>query len=323
MTNIHVFKMQFPHGLHIAEQGFAEESTASLVRSDTLMSAICSIVSMVYSPENIPLVLDGVRLSSSTPYIGKRIFFYKPLNATVPPDYVHGTELKKFKRVRYVEQSLFEKILQGHTPDYSALSYCQDCVGEQSFDQEKYSSAFEIPRVVIDRITNATNLFNFGEVHFADNAGLCILAEFASIKAEKVFRTALRVLADHGIGADRANGKGLFTLTEESMSLALPDNPTGALLCGLLSPLESDLALCNIAHPKTGYDIVTRSGWVSGTPHRRQKQRMFAEGSVIATHTAQEKPQGSNHVVLDRAKNMLGFDVYRYGRGLCLPIVLS
>ncbi len=80
MMRLQCYYLRFPHGLHVAAEGFGEESVSQTIASDTLFSAVCVAVSRLYGAEGVQHLLEegAVVLSSTFPFVGDERFFSTP-----------------------------------------------------------------------------------------------------------------------------------------------------------------------------------------------------------------------------------------------------
>lgn len=317
------YKLTFTSPLHISAGGFAAESTEVTIHSDTLFSAICSAMQTLYGEAVVSEFLTkNVLISSCFPYLDKEYYFPRPL---VPNKIKEKSEhepikkkldaslFKKQKKQKYLNKADFQSALEG-TFDVATFA--------QKFENQEpptFCKTQELPRVTIDRITNASSIFNFAQVTFDEGAGLYFMADFSGdIETKKRFAASLRFLGDEGIGADNTVGKGFFEVAEDSIDLQVPTDAKHYLLTSLYSPNEQELK--NIKPEECYYDYTTRNGWTSAGDmnKRRLSLRMLVAGSVLNI-----KAVGENKTVLHKEKISTNFDVVRYGKTIALPIKIN
>ncbi|MGB9665689.1 MAG: type III-A CRISPR-associated RAMP protein Csm4, partial [Ignavibacteria bacterium] len=296
--------------------------------SDTLFSAIVSASKKFYGNEIAEKFLQpgAVILSSAFPFYKNELFFPKPLHF-FPENLKEYEMIKTFKKAKFVSKDLLVKILNGETieEEYYSKDYILDSCWrinknvKNEDEEDKIFKVQEVPHIVMDRITNQTQIYYKSEVYFNKNAGLYFLAE---IKDEllKTFETVLRFLGDEGIGADRTIGKGFFDVEEiKNFSITNSGVSDYYFLLSLYSPTKEEFD--KIDSRKSFYDFIIRGGWISNNTLNRKNLRMFIEGSVLKLSDKQ-KPTGCIHKVLevkdypDDLKN----DVFRSGQALFLPI---
>ncbi len=333
-------RLKFLSPLHISARGVQFEQVSQIIHSDTLFGALVNAWSLLY-PEDVPAFFTEASngppflLSSAFPYFKDWEFFPRPLSLRLtaetkpekrvasPPDL-----FKKFKRVQFLESRVFfdfikaPEQLQFH-PEHT-LADSKFWLAQPPPDSDYFIlRQEEMPRVVIDRYTNAANQYFVSELHFEDrgkdeHGGLFFLARFLQEQEiwKNKFLAALRLLGDEGLGLDRSSGKGLFEVAKaDPFIIPEPETATRFATLSLFHPTDDEVksALLDAA----SYELVQRSGWVTtpgrATPYRRQTLTMFAEGSVFTGSLAQR--YGDMPLVLKKnpAVKNLRNDVYRYG----------
>lgn len=309
------YKLTFTSPFHISAGGFAAESTEVTIHSDTLFSAICSAMQTLYGEAAVSEFLTkNVLISSCFPYLDEEYYFPRPLVPNKPKEKLEASDFKKQKKQKYLNKADFQSALEG-TFDIATFA--------QKFENQEpptFCKTQELPRVTIDRITNASSIFNFAQVTFDEGAGLYFMVDFSDVDAEtkKRFAASLRFLGDEGIGADNTVGKGFFEVEEDSIDLQVPTDAEHYLLTSLYSPNEQELK--NIKPEECYYDYTTRNGWTSAGDmnKRRLSLRMLVAGSVLNL-----KAVGENKTVLHKKEINTNFDVVRYGKTIALPIKIN
>jgi CRISPR-associated protein (TIGR02710 family) len=147
--------------------------------------------------------------SSAFPFLEQIYFLPRPLDLDMP-----GWELKKAKRLRYIEHGLFckyllngqlEKVdLQGYPTEASAGFLLPLAYAQRRLYQEE-----EIPRVALDSVSSNSNVYYFNQLRFFPNSGLYCLVRRTD-ELWPLLQGCWRVLGDEGLGGDRSSGKGLF-----------------------------------------------------------------------------------------------------------------
>lgn len=148
-------------------------------------------------------------------------------------------------------------------------------------------------------------MFHLSRIWFAENAGLYFLVQFSNPGIQKPFEAALNLLGDSGIGSDRSNGNGFFSIekvTPPVVSIAGENEQAVAL--SLVSPGANDFK--NDWLDGSAYKLISRGGWVGQTGLRKKRLRLFAEGSVFKRPLQGQVPE----ITPDHAPNK----VYRDGR---------
>lgn len=131
---------------------------------------------------------------------------------------------------------------------------------------------------------------------------------------KKPFTQVLRLLGDEGLGLDRTSGKGLFEI-ENASDGTLPGPPAAQrfLTLSLYAPEAEEIDHGLLQH--SGYELVQRSGYVSGLSYRRQSLTMFAEGSVFNGAPFAKPQYGATREVLNPAfaASAIRHPIFRYG----------
>ncbi|MFN3763845.1 MAG: type III-A CRISPR-associated RAMP protein Csm4, partial [Anaerolineae bacterium] len=293
-------------------------------------------------------------LTSAFPFAGSVRFFPMP----VPLDRWFGLETlrkrsKDLKKVRFVSEGLFRRMLDGEPMDgwlfpererdeptrgvaLQGGAFWLTVAETQGLPEgmrvrpnrlyalrrHRVFASEQVPRVTLDRVTSASNIFHAGRVSFSPGCGLWFGVRWrhSGVALQDLFRQALTVLADDGLGGERAVGYGGFTWTEEPGGLALPEPADGGLMW-LLSryhPSAGELPVALTGSP--GYALTAVAGWLrtwNGAAQRRQRLWLVAEGSLV--RAVGPGPWGDLTDVRPRYKNPQGdlpHPVWRYGFAL-------
>ncbi len=166
-----------------------------------------------------------------------------------------------------------------------------------------------VPRVTLDRISNASQIWHFAELHFAQGCGLWFGVQFADPTVRESFEGALRLLGDTGLGGERGAGRGLFEFDAYEWSLPEPDAPTQFLTLAPWCPQPDQLSW--LRKPNSAYSLALKRGWV-GTPSlnslRRREVWMVAEGSLI-----DHEPEFGVGALVEVQPDGAPHPIYRYG----------
>jgi len=173
----------------------------------------------------------------------------------------------------------------------------------------------EVPRVAIDRKTNSSHIYHFGEVSFADNCGLYFLMNLRMKEYEGKVEAAIRLLGDEGIGGDRTYGKGLFKAEFDEIEVNR-ESKNHFVTLSLFYPQEEELSKLKDRY----YELITRGGWIYSTDAqnlRRRTVRMFSEGSVFSAGSNSGLHGGLADV---KPEDFAEHEVYRYGYAFAVPL---
>jgi len=264
-------------------------------------------------------------ISSAFPFKSEIYFFPKPMVRIGKEGEDHPKRGKKLKKVKYVSKNILQKLLLGENLEFDESNTLQSgkfwvAKGELPQDGTVFKEG-EVPRVVIDRASNSSDIFYFSEIVFEKDSGLFFLAKFLKENIQRKFEAVLRLLGDEGFGGDKRLGKGLFTVGKKNgFQILAPEYANGILNLSLYHPTEEEIkaGLLNNAD----YALITRKGWIhslGAMSLRRQSIRMFQEGSVFSCLSKQT--YGDCPIVLKSdTADELSHNIYRYGIGFCLPI---
>ncbi|MDR7400229.1 MAG: type III-A CRISPR-associated RAMP protein Csm4 [Armatimonadota bacterium] len=285
-----------PRGaFHLGERGIGYEETSELVHADTLFGALCSVWALVFGEDAVQqdLLPDGpdwgppFLITSAFPRAGPVRFYPKPV---LPPP---RGDPARWKDVQWISEALFCAWLgAGGIPEFETIH--GGTVALTGAEREKvdphhpsllFWKAVRVPRVTLDAVSNASELWHFGRLHFAPGCGLHFWVELRRL--EDRFWTALRLLGDVGLGGDRSSGHGLF-----SVEFRREDPPWKASDSRFvtLSPVYLTQAQApTLLRDGCAYRLETRTGWIGSTqpsPYRRKAVRLLAEGSVLTGPTS-------------------------------------
>lgn len=336
MATFKGYKLRFRDGLHIDAGGFGMENTTFGIASDTLMSAVCCCVKLLFGDDDVEklLKIDGA-ISSAFPFQDDVLYFPKPLTVNSELEFKPYSDDKRFRKARFltndVSKKQFSDCLKG---ELSKEAFEEN--GINVFPSTKgFMQITERPRIAIDNINLSTNIFPFAELTFKRdrqkkeepneeyekyvglNCGLFFLTDFQDPSVlTSIFEPALHLLGDEGIGADGTIGKGLFEVEPFDYTIDLPDNANAHLLLSLYNPKDTEIN--DLDMDKSIYDLVVRNGWISSGSWetRRRSVRMMREGSVLSFKN-NNKPIGHAPIVVQDT------NIRRWGHAFTLPIKIK
>ncbi len=318
MTEHYLIKLSPRTPFHFGEM-MDMERTEVIIRSDTLFSALCYISDQYLGKENynefiIPFIKSNppFLLSSAFPYIespDKTLFFFpKPL---IFKEFVerYVKNIKVFKKIKFISEALLNAYLTGD--DEFLENQFQDTNGNIKSDNFIQGNTIWLskeerrtipatdqiwkrqrdPRIVINRKTKETSIYHYTRVYFNKTAGLYYLVKILDKNREGNILNDLvkkmRYLGDTGIGGERSLGNGQFEVKLNSLNspftIKFQENGTSSnwiLSLSLTLPKESDVK-SGLLGENTYYQLITRKGWISGTPYLKKAVNMLAEGSVL------------------------------------------
>ena len=326
-------------------------SSERVVHSDTLTAAIFQAWAMLGKTDWIPESeqdSQGFLLSSLFPFHGGRevepaenrpavapiYFLPKPFFRNRPgqQDPIEAGDAKKIKKVKFVDVPHFEAYLHQNALPSAGVSairgaYQSEKLMQMSSEEANFLTADVQTRLVKPRDESEPTPYYIERLYFRYNSGLWCLVQYDSDKMRDRVQTALRYLADSGLGTDRAVGNGLFTPAFDKFTINVPESGQFAVNLSLFCPESHDQLTEVLTDQRTRYDVVKRGGWLS-EPHNTYRKRsvwMFQEGSLLR-YAFQQPGQLGKLVDLqpldENGKAMISHPVWRDGRALLLPVNL-
>lgn len=370
MKNWTLVKLKFGRSpAHFGELGIGIEETSDRVRSDTLFSAWISAYARLFRGEAVTRLLarfldpstPPVRMSSTFIYRqeAKGDIYYLPRPLKFPCNYPAGDGdlafFKTYKKLNYLPLDVWQRWYQGEgftESDRAELIAETGGKSEQSLRQAgtfDYKKAFEIdqvPKIAVDRVTRATNLYHTGFVQFQAEqngsevkslSGLYFLLHFPQVDKGLAnnLQAALHFLGEEGIGGERSSGAGRFELEwlewsklPETWQKVMNFSESSAHHC-LMSLFWDDEPsnLKQLITEEASYEIQERGGWItsseSGRQLRRKMVRMFAEGSVFSGKPKGKLVNVTPKEFITRNGQYIPHPIYRNGISLSLPIKVA
>jgi CRISPR-associated protein Csm4 len=350
MSEWKLIRLQFGRNVaHFGELGIGIEETSERIRSDTLFSAWLSTYARLLGRSEVEQLIE--QFQSSPPFRLSSTFIYQRIDSTivdylprpmkVPSCYPASEDdlglIKTYKKLTYLPLEIWQRWYQGEgfsVRDRAELTTKTTETGTGALTESgefRYREAFEIqklPKIAVDRITRATNLYHTGIVQYRCEqqgnqveslSGLYFLAEFFDPEVIDTFLAVLDFLGGEGIGGERSSGAGQFKvhcseLTPEWQQVINFDSGNYHSLISLFwqSSLTPELL------DRASYELQERGGWITsstsdGRQLRRKAVRMFAEGSVFSTRPIGQLADVTPGEFRDHR-------VYRSGISLSLPI---
>ncbi len=377
MPDLTLYHLDFGSALHLGRRGVGQEETGSHLAADSLFAAL--VTTWVEAGEDVESLLEAFPLSDgeeavevSPPFLLSSAFpragelrFYPPpplsyLN--IKPQSLEKRS-KELKRIRFISESLFERVLAGQPLDDWLPAEGKAQAGDRGFylqgrslwltagEVEKLPFEFrhvkdkqkrwrdrplnalpylkvwqthKVPRVTVDRLRNASNIFHTGRLTFSPGCGLWFGIAWRAEGWQPRVELALDLMADGGLGGERAVGYGHFTWQTKKRP-AWPSPQDGQLFMTLsrYHPRKTEVVK-TLGHEKAAYELVSIGGWLNSPETKAQRRRrlwMVAEGSVL--HAAGNGPWGD---VIDVRPDVQPADkfphpIWRYG--LAWPVALG
>lgn len=259
----YILSLVFKTGYRTAPPSETEESE-DILTSETLHGAISYWLFNMFS-DRAHNIAETLKVSS--------LFFRKDNEYLVPKPLILDTfdadNPKKVKKAGYVALSKLEKILKKGrigTEDEDAFYSTGSILVHQ-----------RIPRNTLDRITNASMLYFVDVVRVRPEFTPVVLLETESEHARDV-EAALRVLGEHGVGADSTYGFGLFDFKlDEAPQVFVKQSGDFYVTLGLFLPSPDEFSKLN-----DGFYRLRRKGGIHKDKMLRKLEiNYIAEGSTF------------------------------------------
>ena len=329
----------FHFGLH----GMGQEKTSPTFSSDSLFAALVARLARSGDAAEVekfcqPFV-DGKApfvLSSTFPMAGKIRFFPPPITARVPSASIRAGSAKSIKRVLFVSEVLYRRLLNGEMlsalGDVTVLQEGKLWISQaeaadlpasmRGLDARLWAEE-QRPRVTLDRASQASTLFFTGQITFAEDCGLWFgvrwLQDDPALK--QMFASLLYDLADAGLGAERSSGLGAAVINQMS-EIELPDPIKRWTSLSRYLPKNSETA--SLVDPDSAYALKSVGGWLASpasSGQRRKTVNLLVEGSVFGNLPSGVPGQMADvRPSYEKDPDPLGHPVYRCGLALAVGL---
>ncbi|MHB2153073.1 type III-A CRISPR-associated RAMP protein Csm4 [Calditrichota bacterium GD2] len=331
-----IYRLTFQTPLRIGEEGVGAEKLTPYVPSDTLWGALVSAhftLGLPFDFEDLPFYV-----TSAFPFYKECLLFPPPVGALDylldAPGESQAGRVKNLKKIKYVDQQLFELLINGRQPDFENLCFYDaqpDVLTLQEITGLKNGPLYRVyerPRVTVDRFTGSGaegQIFYFSQMAFAKGAGLFFLAEFKDDRTRTAFEAALRLLCDEGLGSDRTVGRGFFCFESGEIDLNTPPKSPFFTTLALYLPQKSEIE--ELFDTAARFKLARRKGYAAHFQVRGKRlgqTLMFGEGSVFRRPSGAARFPGKTAVALPKdALPGVPFNVYRYGRAFDIPTIIA
>ncbi|AMK15251.1 type III-A CRISPR-associated RAMP protein Csm4 [Methanobrevibacter olleyae] len=273
------------------------------LHSDTLFGAITYAINELY-PEKITDMLEAFKdnppfiLSSTLPFIfnkDKIIRFYPKVITKQSNEesriIVDSKIFKDYKKVSYLEEDIFLKMIKGELSekeilsDYANYERKKTLLLNEKLDIDVSFGENIIPNNSVNRVSNETEgIFYTNGIEFK-NIGLFFFVDFNDEEYIPLVKAALKFLEDRGFGRDITNGKGQFVHEIEGYIsfeniFNIGDDFDYFLTLSRYIPNNEELSKIN---EYSSYEIDSKRGKSPAGEIRRQI-RFFKEGSIFPNY---------------------------------------
>lgn len=351
-----IHSLTFPQGFHLGARGVGTESVRPTVPSDTLFSALLATwARMGRDPkawaEAFPRTAGGQAaegdppflLSSAFPYVAGIQFYPKPVGYR--PLNVSAEDAKAWKKVQFISETLFTRIRrqgtraevwpasEGAQRDQLIQRGALLVSAEEADlirDDVRTEGAWreeDVPRVALDRVTSASNLFSVGRVSFSPGCGLWFAVAWRDperdcdgVPFKEAFHLTLSELSVSGLGGDRSVGYGTFTaaLVDSAVNWEEVREGESMVLLSRYHPRPDELP--HALTEAEGYQLELLTGWGASPAgnFRRRGLWLLSEGSLIRHRGG--AAMGDLVDLAPAGEGNPGHPVWRYGLAWGLPM---
>lgn len=301
-------KLNFTSPIHIGYREGVFNLTETTIHSDTIFSGIINcyhnLFGIAKTNDLVSKFINGEEpflVSSSFYYIDDEYLLPRPMSISLL-DYVK--DFKKEKKIKFIS----EKVLFGKSNNVFIKG---EPLLSKDIDKDIYKIE-ERPRVVIDRITNGTNIYYNSCCRFNEGCGLWFYLDVNEEFKEEIF-AAVKLLGDEGIGGERTYGCGQFEASFEKINI---NNKEGKnyLLLSLCIPNNKD----NL-NDLISYQITERTGYIYSpyiTSKRHMLYKVIKEGSIL-------KSKFLGNIIDDTPEGFNAHKVIKYGKAFVIPLGLE
>lgn len=294
-----IYHLTLRGSLHQGEFiGIHREGVLDRVPSDSLFAAF--VVAWLRTGADIKSRLRSMEEEDRPPFIltsgfplAGEIRFY-PAPPILPPHAGFPPSEKAAKKIRWLSEGILRVLQNGETPAHDSDTFLhgkttwvtpEELAGLQPLlmtDLQGNPGLWGeqvVPRVTVDRVRNASNLFFTGRTEFAENCGLW----FAVRGDTEWVEESMGVLQDQGLGGLRSIGHGTFNwkLVPGSVPAPAPDGWGYSL--GRFAPRNVHEA-ASLKDQSSAYALEVVGGWCTdetGQAWRRRSVRMVSEGALL------------------------------------------
>ena len=342
MVTFHIAKLKLRGPIHISRGRIDPESSAEIIHSDTMKSALFAIGLQLFGYKELEAIdyWNAFHMSSGFPFLKEECFFPKPmtkLNMTIGQEKEGATLTKKLKKLTYLGTSYFEQTLSGHHMEVPLKDFFDggEFVSAHPSVKKLYKEAPKsriIGKDLQQRVRiNTQDTFYVERVYFHPEAGLYFLFTGLTEELKERLSAMIKLLGESGLGKNRTFGFGQFTFEEfEEVQLEVPDKADKWTNVGLYCPAGERKENAEIdAHilEQSAYSLIKRGGWISSPEnndhlkHRKRSVYMFKEGSVFHFGPSDEGVQIKGKMVDLTPDIVKEHEIWREGRSLFLPII--
>lgn len=329
MERLSLIKLKPRAPFHLGERGVGIEETSEIVHSDTLFGALCWCWTLLtgQEPEEFLRPFHEGRppfvFSSAFPFWEEMLFVPRPpVSLAVEGDEEFKRDVQKasFLSCRAIEEMSRRTLSQRELKLLAhkrLLALASEAEQLDDVDKDPWT-VMQVPRVAIDRVRSASEIFHAGRLVFSESSGLYLLVRILdpNAVATKKLQSLFRLMGDEGLGGERSCGYGFFEPEFPKNTLDLPQTPA-KLLLSLYNPKDAE-ELERFDLSRSAYRLMRRRSWVFSVHAKNlqpQAVNFFAEGSILQLRQPESSDVCGRLVEVLHAGEDVPHSVYRNGLG--------
>ena len=266
--------------------------------SNKIFGAICVGIRAIYGEEELNEMLSLFHgndipfiISSAFPFVDgpkdeeKHHFFPKPI--TEPDKTEDFGSAKKFKKVEYVDESIFNGWINGKISESAIIKVFDDryktkdkLLFPKGAELKFKLAVGDVPHNQLNRLSFRSDNFYYSKGRYFDNAGLFFLIKFFDDKFKSKIKYALKFIEDRGFGGDISSGEGQFEIKSEMKSTEMIDEPDEADTFTTLSLYSPTDEFNSFDKDRIWYELVKLRGRC-GDGIMKKSLLMLKEGSTF------------------------------------------
>ncbi|MEA3325659.1 MAG: type III-A CRISPR-associated RAMP protein Csm4 [Euryarchaeota archaeon] len=276
------------------------------LQSNRIFGAICVGMNELYGDDELSSMLEQFRggsapfiLSSAFPFVygednkTKYHFFPKPIvkPSALDDHEEHYDAAKNYKKVKYLDQSLFNRFINGETNEILLirdLSSNNVKIARKMFltgtdiNNDFVIRKQDTPHNILNRLSGSSENFYYTTGLNFENSGLFFLIKFYDKAYRSKVMASLRFIEDRGFGGNISSGMGQFKLSvvTDSELIKKPERDAGySMTLSLYSPEDFN----SFDKSRCWYELIKTRGRC-GDGFMKKSIWVFKEGSTFPIH---------------------------------------
>jgi len=268
--------------------------------SNKIFGSICVGINAIYGEDELNTMLDNFHsdsvpfiISSAFPFVdgikdeAKHHFFPKLITEPHKDTNKDLDAAKKFKKVEYVEESIFNEWINGKISEADIIEVFKDKykIKDKLLFPKDIKPSFnltvgDLPHNQINRLSSSSENFYYSKGRYFGNAGQFFLIKFFDNEFKPKIISALKFIEDRGFGGDISSGDGQFEVIDGIKSIKIIDEPDGADTLATLSRYSPENDFNSFDKGRVWYELSKVQG-KCGDGVMKKTLLMFKEGSTF------------------------------------------